>query len=282
MPTFMIASHDCSTLPAEFMAGSATPQVEAENGAIYRQAFPAKSAAGGSPAVELHYDHLWKEDCGLHGHPLDTEHVAVLVQPAGILVDDRAEVQANLGTNASTPPAQNIQHLLHPQPLIPAPLCRLSLPLAHNGHERWNRNSPPPKETESMPKVRNITVAVSPELYRQTRRIATDSDTTVSELVRHILVNLPELLRTTNHPAADHRASDHPAAESLGAAEAPSQPAAPVPFSIPPSRRSAPPQDAPKPAAPLSQSAGLSATRSATLFRRRDAVLRQVERLLNG
>lgn len=87
MPTFMIASHDCSTLPAEFKSGSATPEVEAENGTIYGQAFPAKSAAAGSPDVELHYYHLWKTDCGLHGHPLDTEHVAVLVQPSSASLD---------------------------------------------------------------------------------------------------------------------------------------------------------------------------------------------------
>lgn len=82
MPTFMIARHDCSTLPAEFKAGSVTPEVEAENGTIYGQAFPLKSPVDGSPAVEIHYYDLWQKDCGLHGHPLDTEHVAVLVQPS--------------------------------------------------------------------------------------------------------------------------------------------------------------------------------------------------------
>lgn len=30
--------------------------------------------------VELHYYQLWSKDCGAHGHPLDTEHVAVLVR----------------------------------------------------------------------------------------------------------------------------------------------------------------------------------------------------------
>jgi hypothetical protein len=30
--------------------------------------------------VELHYYHLWRLDCGEHSHPLDTEHVAVLVR----------------------------------------------------------------------------------------------------------------------------------------------------------------------------------------------------------
>lgn len=83
MPTFMIDSHDCSIAPAEFKAGSLAPEVETENGTIYGQVFPAKLANDGSPAVELHYYHLWKADCGRHGHPLDTEHVAVLVQASG-------------------------------------------------------------------------------------------------------------------------------------------------------------------------------------------------------
>lgn len=87
MPRFMIASHDCSKVPAEFKAGSMVPEVEAENGTIYGQAFPAKSAGGGSPAVELHYYDLWRKDCGLHGHPLDTEHVAALVEPSSGSVD---------------------------------------------------------------------------------------------------------------------------------------------------------------------------------------------------
>ena len=35
-----------------------------------------------------------------------------------------------------------------------------------------------------MRAVRNITVAVEPELYRQTRRIAADYDTTVTDMVK--------------------------------------------------------------------------------------------------
>jgi hypothetical protein len=80
MPTFMVDDHDCSVRPSEFEPGNLSPQVAADNGTIYGQAFPAKSNTGGT-AVELHYYHLWKKDCGRHGHPLDTEHVAALVQP---------------------------------------------------------------------------------------------------------------------------------------------------------------------------------------------------------
>ena len=43
--------------------------------------FPmAGAGSSGQPEVELHYYHLWRRDCGEHGHPLDAEHVAVLVQ----------------------------------------------------------------------------------------------------------------------------------------------------------------------------------------------------------
>lgn len=87
MPTLMIASHDCSAVPAEFKAGDVTPEVEAENGTIYGQAFLAKSTGDDSRAVELHYYHLWRKDCGRHGHPLDTEHVAVLIRPSSVHLD---------------------------------------------------------------------------------------------------------------------------------------------------------------------------------------------------
>lgn len=87
MPTFMIASHDCSAVPAEFKTDSLAPEVEAENGTIYGQAFPSKSATDGSPAIELHYYHLWQRDCGRHGHPLDTEHVSVLIQASNADLD---------------------------------------------------------------------------------------------------------------------------------------------------------------------------------------------------
>lgn len=79
-PTFMMAEHDCSIRPAEFEPDVSVPEVEADNGTIYGQVFPAKSADGRSMRAEIHYYHLWRKDCGAHGHALDTEHVAVLVQ----------------------------------------------------------------------------------------------------------------------------------------------------------------------------------------------------------
>lgn len=80
MPRFMIGRRDCSIRPAEFKANSLIPEAQADNGTIYGQAFPAKTAGDHAPLVELHYYHLWRTDCGRHGHPLDTEHVAVLIQ----------------------------------------------------------------------------------------------------------------------------------------------------------------------------------------------------------
>ena len=54
--------------------------MQAEDGTIYGQVFPAAGATPAVPLVEIHFYHLWRRDCGGHGHPLDTEHVAVLVR----------------------------------------------------------------------------------------------------------------------------------------------------------------------------------------------------------
>lgn len=51
-----------------------------------------------------------------------------------------------------------------------------------------------------MRTVRNITVAVEPELYRQTRRIAADYDTTVTDMVRFLLLTLPEAVKAARYP----------------------------------------------------------------------------------
>lgn len=84
VPKFMVGEHDCSVRPAEFKANTRTPEVKAENGTIYGQVFPAKDAQGRATSAEIHYYHLWRKDCGGHGHPLDTEHVAVLVRASDV------------------------------------------------------------------------------------------------------------------------------------------------------------------------------------------------------
>jgi hypothetical protein len=79
-PNFLIGIHDCSGVPAQFKVGLATPLVAEEDGTIYGQVSPVKGNSSKHPEVEIHYYHLWRTDCGKHGHPLDTEHVAVLVR----------------------------------------------------------------------------------------------------------------------------------------------------------------------------------------------------------
>lgn len=76
-PTWMISKQDCSDEPAKFEAATAVPTAIADDGTIYGQAFPHR---GSKDEVELHFYHLWRLDCGEMGHPLDAEHVSVLVQ----------------------------------------------------------------------------------------------------------------------------------------------------------------------------------------------------------
>jgi len=51
-----------------------------------------------------------------------------------------------------------------------------------------------------MRKVRNITVAVDPELYRQTRRLAAEYNTSVTEMVRFLLIAMPDALKAARFP----------------------------------------------------------------------------------
>ena len=84
-PTILIARQDCSGSPAEFRQNLLEPEVSQTNGTLYGQVFPAKTAPDQAKpttgeAVEIHYYHLWRRDCGAHGHWLDAEHVSVLVR----------------------------------------------------------------------------------------------------------------------------------------------------------------------------------------------------------
>ena len=76
-PRFLVDARECDGKPAEFTRGVAKPVPGARNGTIYGQVF----RAGG--AIEIHYYHLWANDCGRGGHPLDAEHVAVWLEPVG-------------------------------------------------------------------------------------------------------------------------------------------------------------------------------------------------------
>jgi hypothetical protein len=82
-PQFEISKEDCAGEPAQFAPGAARPTVLAEDGTLYGQAFPRKATADGQRQVELHFYHLWRSDCGRLGHPLDAEHVSVLLRGSG-------------------------------------------------------------------------------------------------------------------------------------------------------------------------------------------------------
>lgn len=79
-PQWMVGKDDCSVLPARFAQGVATPVVVEADGTVYGQASRVRSRGD---EVELHFYHLWRRDCGQMGHPLDAEHVAVLLHREG-------------------------------------------------------------------------------------------------------------------------------------------------------------------------------------------------------
>jgi hypothetical protein len=78
-PTWKISPTDCDILPAEFLPGVPTPTVKARNGTIYGQVFFRGTSSFGY-FVEAHFYDLWGNDCGINSHPLDAEHVSVLIQ----------------------------------------------------------------------------------------------------------------------------------------------------------------------------------------------------------
>ena len=74
-----------------------------------------------------------------------------------------------------------------------------------------------------MRTVRNITVAVDPELYRQTRKIAADYDTTVTDIVKFLLLVLPEAVKAARYPGGRPQFG-RAAARAAGAATPPAVP----------------------------------------------------------
>jgi hypothetical protein len=72
-----------------------------------------------------------------------------------------------------------------------------------------------------MRTVRNITVAVSPELYRQTRMLAVEYDTTVTALVAYLLEAMPRALKAAHFPVGGAQpAAKKPLVQSAGLASA--------------------------------------------------------------
>jgi hypothetical protein len=81
LPSFWVDRNDCAGVPAQFLPALRDPVVASEDATIYGQATPHKSGNIAGSQVELRYYHLWGQDCGSLGHPLDAEHVAVLIEP---------------------------------------------------------------------------------------------------------------------------------------------------------------------------------------------------------
>lgn len=80
VPRFQVSRTDCAVKPALFEEGVAKPTVVERDGTIYGQVTPLESAKGADALVEIHFYDLWSLDCGRMGHPLDAEHVSVLVR----------------------------------------------------------------------------------------------------------------------------------------------------------------------------------------------------------
>jgi hypothetical protein len=80
VPRFQVSRTDCGVKPALFEEGVAKPTVVERDGTIYGQVTPRERAKGGDAVVEVHFYDLWSVDCGRMGHPLDAEHVSVLLR----------------------------------------------------------------------------------------------------------------------------------------------------------------------------------------------------------
>jgi hypothetical protein len=65
-----------------------------------------------------------------------------------------------------------------------------------------------------MRKVKNITVCVTPQIYRQARHLAAEYDTTVSGIVAGLLERLPDALERLHYPRGGPRRGAQPAPPS--------------------------------------------------------------------
>jgi hypothetical protein len=89
-----------------------------------------------------------------------------------------------------------------------------------------------------MRTVRNITVAVDPDLYHQTRKVAAEYNTTVTDMVRFLLLVLPEAVKDARYPGGRPQFGLAAARAARAASAAP--PAAPAPLPSAPSLPSNP------------------------------------------
>jgi hypothetical protein len=80
VPRFQVSMTDCAGKPTLFAEGVPKPTVMERDGTIYGQVTPRNSGKDGDAVVEVHFYDLWSVDCGRMGHPLDAEHVSVLLR----------------------------------------------------------------------------------------------------------------------------------------------------------------------------------------------------------
>lgn len=77
-PRLMLSVGECDLKPARFAPGETAPRALERDGTLYGQVFPYPGPEG--TWVEIHYYHLWANDCGRLPHPLDPERVSVLAR----------------------------------------------------------------------------------------------------------------------------------------------------------------------------------------------------------
>jgi hypothetical protein len=75
-PRFLVSRSECDGLPAAMQPDAEHPVPLRRDGTIYGRVAPARQPG----LVEIQYFHLWANDCGRRGHPLDAERVTALVR----------------------------------------------------------------------------------------------------------------------------------------------------------------------------------------------------------
>lgn len=78
-PRLMLSVGECDVMPARFAPDEAEPRPLERDGTLYGQVLPWTGGEEGA-WVEIHYYHLWANDCGRLAHPLDVERVSVLLR----------------------------------------------------------------------------------------------------------------------------------------------------------------------------------------------------------
>jgi hypothetical protein len=79
-PRLHISTSDCASRPSAFTPNITTPMPAGLDGTIYARAFPVERPDVPGAWVEVQYFHIWAQDCGWNGHPLDVEHVSTLLR----------------------------------------------------------------------------------------------------------------------------------------------------------------------------------------------------------